>query len=222
MSDFLGRLAARSLEVARVVQPAVAPMFAPGSFVERADPAPEAPFEIAAAPANETLRVERPRPVTTAEDITTAGSRTSVETAKAAYSKPVPNPPASAPQKPAPQTTPEQPVHVSRRESRQDATHPDYVSVVPESIRPRSIDTVLVPPASNPLMRTETPVARRITQRMPPPEAPPPAPVIRVSIGRIEVRAEFPAAPPRPGPKSSQPPALSIEEYARQRSEGKR
>jgi hypothetical protein len=50
-----------------------------------------------------------------------------------------------------------------------------------------------------------------------------PLPVIRVTIGRIEVRAVFPpaATPPTPARK---PPAgtLSLEEYLKQRSEGKR
>jgi hypothetical protein len=58
--------------------------------------------------------------------------------------------------------------------------------------------------------------------RIPSTDSPAAAPVIRVSIGRVEVRAEFPAPAPRPNPRQPQAPKLSIEEYARQRSEGKR
>ncbi|HET9282422.1 MAG TPA: hypothetical protein VFR24_10735 [Candidatus Angelobacter sp.] len=51
----------------------------------------------------------------------------------------------------------------------------------------------------------------------------PEAPVIRVSIGRIDVRAEFAAAPPSPAPaRNIRPAALSLDEYLKQRSEGRR
>jgi hypothetical protein len=53
--------------------------------------------------------------------------------------------------------------------------------------------------------------------------AEPPAPVIRVSIGRIDVRAQFTAATPSPTPaRNARPAALSLDEYLKQRSEGKR
>lgn len=49
------------------------------------------------------------------------------------------------------------------------------------------------------------------------------APVIRVTIGRVDVRAEFPPVPsPRPASAPSRPSTLSLEQYARQRHEGKR
>jgi hypothetical protein len=48
------------------------------------------------------------------------------------------------------------------------------------------------------------------------------APVIRVTIGRVDVRAEFPATAPRPTARQTQTPTLSVEEYAKQRKEGKR
>lgn len=50
----------------------------------------------------------------------------------------------------------------------------------------------------------------------------PEAPVIRVNIGRVEVRAEFPPPVTRPAARRSQSSALSLEEYARQRKEGLR
>jgi len=49
------------------------------------------------------------------------------------------------------------------------------------------------------------------------------APVIRVSIGRIDVRAQYLAAATAPSPaRKERPAALSLDEYLKQRSEGKR
>jgi hypothetical protein len=49
------------------------------------------------------------------------------------------------------------------------------------------------------------------------------APVIRVSIGRIDVRAQFSPATPSPAPtRNARPAALSLDEYLKQRREGKR
>ena len=49
------------------------------------------------------------------------------------------------------------------------------------------------------------------------------APVVRVTIGRVDVHAHFP--PPAPSPAATRqvrPPALSLEQYLKERSEGKR
>ena len=69
-------------------------------------------------------------------------------------------------------------------------------------------------PAAGPsrLATEPIPMARRALE----------APVIRVNIGRVEVRAEFPPPVSRPVAKRSQSSALSLEEYARQRKEGLR
>jgi hypothetical protein len=51
--------------------------------------------------------------------------------------------------------------------------------------------------------------------------APPAPPTVRVTIGRVEVRAVFPAPEPsRPAP--SPPPRLTLAEYLKQRREGAR
>ncbi len=47
------------------------------------------------------------------------------------------------------------------------------------------------------------------------------APVIRVSIGRIDVRAELPAPAPHAPPKQ-RAPTMSLDEYAKLRAEGQR
>jgi hypothetical protein len=48
------------------------------------------------------------------------------------------------------------------------------------------------------------------------------APVVKVSIGRVEIRAEFPAAVAKTSPQHSPSLGLSLDEYARLRREGKR
>jgi hypothetical protein len=62
---------------------------------------------------------------------------------------------------------------------------------------------------------------RRNSDTLPvPAQAPPPAPTIHVTIGRVEVRATAPAAPPpqrRPAPRR-----MSLDEYLTQRSSGGR
>jgi len=52
--------------------------------------------------------------------------------------------------------------------------------------------------------------------------AEPLAPVVRVTIGRVEVRAQFPAASSAPVPRRSRASTLSLEDYLKQRNEGKR
>jgi hypothetical protein len=47
-----------------------------------------------------------------------------------------------------------------------------------------------------------------------------PEPTIRVTIGRIEVRATAPAPPPAPAARPTGP-RLTLEEYMRRRNEGR-
>jgi hypothetical protein len=64
-----------------------------------------------------------------------------------------------------------------------------------------------------------TPRARRGPAARPGPEAP----SIRVTIGRIEVRAEFVTPAPAPAPaRPLRPSSLSLDDYLRQRREGQR
>ena len=54
------------------------------------------------------------------------------------------------------------------------------------------------------------------------PIAPSP-PIVRVTIGRVEVRARMPAAPPAPAPAPRRrEPTLSLTDYLKQRDEGRR
>jgi len=67
------------------------------------------------------------------------------------------------------------------------------------------------------------PVAELTAPMLDEPRTTPPASVIRVSIGRIEVRAIMPPAPSALRPKVSRPsPGLSLEEFLKQRQRGQR
>jgi hypothetical protein len=46
--------------------------------------------------------------------------------------------------------------------------------------------------------------------------------IVRINIGRIEVRAVHPAQPAATPRKIAPTPRLTLEEYAKQRNEGKR
>jgi hypothetical protein len=69
-----------------------------------------------------------------------------------------------------------------------------------------------------------TPVVRPADRGAAESQTPPDArPVIRVTIGRIDVRAVMPPAPPAPTPGGAPPrPALTLEAYLSQRNEGRR
>jgi hypothetical protein len=230
MADFLGRLAARSLGKFPVAQPVVPPMFSPAGGIEQPQAALDAGIRISQAAVQ---------------------SRDSSEPAQAAEAEPVvreKNPSAPpAPVQPAP--PPEIPQRQSRHfaaqaespmhepfssmatepmeniRPEQDAAAPDFLSVIPGHQRampdawPVALDS-----------RQESATATGASLAFPIAAQPPAsaasasakAPTIRVTIGRVEVRAEFPASTTRPAARPAQPAALSLEEYARQRREGKR
>jgi hypothetical protein len=224
MSDFLGRLAARSLGVAPVAQPAVAPMFAPAGGGQRFEPVQESRDEIVAERVGDTKSPGQHPVVTRVESASHQKRGVSLEPpTDSREMKPVTLPvPGSLDAFPVER---ERPVPVSRTVAQvqpQEPTRSGYTSVVPTIQRPPTAGAFVESPAMT--LRAEQEPSPKLSShtRMPAPEATSAAPVIRVSIGRVEVRAEFPAQAPRSVPRQSQPPSLSIEEYARQRSEGKR
>jgi hypothetical protein len=82
-------------------------------------------------------------------------------------------------------------------------------------------DTAMAPPRPapdhHPIARpapTPAPAADRSrrTQR----------PVVRITIGRLEIRAQSASPPPRPSAPRARQPALSLDEYLRRRSRGSR
>jgi hypothetical protein len=108
-----------------------------------------------------------------------------------------------------------------RIEPRPAAEEAPFLPLVPpeptpvQIIRPASAVTVIVPPHLTTPVASSAPAA---------PAAPPtPVPEIRVTIGRIEVHALMPPAPPaqRSKPPRSAP-LLSLDDYLKQRQEGRR
>lgn len=93
--------------------------------------------------------------------------------------------------------------------------------VTPSKIRP-SLEAHGAPPTKPGNANGQPPTAPSITPAAPArtePSAPEPAPVIRVTIGRIEVRAiqQLPPPVPREAPRT---PTLSLDDYLRRRQGG--
>ena len=91
----------------------------------------------------------------------------------------------------------------------------------PSSVIPSIPATVGARPAVAPHVESVTPVTPATPTVSPPVSQS--APTIRVTIGRIDVRAVMPPAPPAPRSRPSRPgPTLSLEDYLQQRREGRR
>jgi hypothetical protein len=95
---------------------------------------------------------------------------------------------------------------------------PPPVSPAPESKLPVPV-TPTVP--RGPAPRDFTGKAETPAVRVPSRRAEPPPPAIHVTIGRVEVRAVPPAAPP-PHPAQPTAPRVSLDEYLRGRTGGRR
>jgi hypothetical protein len=99
---------------------------------------------------------------------------------------------------------------------------------LPGESRPQTTRNTELSPEHAGEQRRQLPAITPLSMR-PPPESRPvataeasdSAPVIRVTIGRIDVRAVSPPQAPAPKAKPS-PPALSLEDYLRSRHSGKR
>lgn len=134
---------------------------------------------------------------------------------------------------------------ITRRSVASEISHIQTTAGPPLSpVRSRGVDETPAVTRSTPLSSSEAvseggpdrsivPVEARLAVAQPPAvsdlesgktrSTPASAPSIRVTIGRIEVRAVSPPAPPPPQPRATRPlPALTLGEYLRQRNEGKR
>jgi hypothetical protein len=230
MADFLGRLAARSLGKFPVAQPVVPPMFSPAGSIEQPQAALDAGSRISQAAVQ---------------------SRDSSEPAQAAEAEPVvreKSPSATAVRvqpDPAPEIPQRQPLQSAMH--LESPTYGPFSSLATEPVESIRIeqgvsasDSLSVIPGHQRVMPDAWPVTLDLRQGYAatagaspafPSATRPPAsaasaaastPTVRVTIGRVEVRAEFPASTTRPVARPSQPATLSLEEYARQRREGKR
>ncbi len=216
MSDFLGRMAGRALGTLRVVKPVIRSTFTP----ERVEPETAIGFTIAAA-APERERTEENGPAHRQQAVPAE-----VQLSRPSELQPSPHALSEAQVK----TIVPRPVLPVLEESRQI---PPVKETQPEPLARRELsvmrnerphDTLPIPVRESVPKRdaAEAPMygpRREISaQPMETTES-----VIRVTIGRVDVRAEFPAAASaRPAARRRQAPALSLDDYLRQRNEGKR
>jgi hypothetical protein len=198
MADYLTGLAARALGVAKVVRPRPAAWFGSALPFEEQEPASVAaspvPVRPRATPKTGGIEpVERPAP--------TPGRVTRVRTPPPSTVEPELEPAALRDDMSLLPTDAAPPRRPGRRPP-STGTAP-----VPSVERARAI----VRPAAR--RAVEQPVPLETVKREPPP--------VRVTIGRIEVRAvAAPPAPPRPAPE--RPAPLSLDEYLELRRSGRR
>ncbi len=215
MSDFLGRMAGRARNTLRVAQPLIPSAFAPGA------PAAEAGFEAGEA--------ERAPAQTVPQPLALARQRTE-------GAREIPPPEEVAPAfkdarfRDRLSESPE--IAGGQGENEIPPAAPGQQRIrTTEGDPPRALDwseqataTLPLPAQAKRAIPTSTaaPVAGPVPARQRAAAAESPAPVIRVTIGRVDVRAEFPPSTSRPEVRKTEPARLSLDEYMKQRSEGKR
>jgi hypothetical protein len=209
MSDFLRRLAGRSLGIEPVVQPAIPAMTAPAprdaGFFEG-----ESVSEVVERPSN----ADSPRfPKPTAMRESTERNRSSEATVPAAH---LWEPRESIAQL-APASRATDPASsedtLPAIEVRSDAGNSGDLAVT----GPSKWDSTLPDPYSPApsLAFVGMPIERRESLDAA-------APVVRVTIGRVEVRAELPSPKARTAAPRTRPATTSLDDYLKQRAEGRR
>jgi hypothetical protein len=117
--------------------------------------------------------------------------------------------------------SPEMPVSASKM------IQTDTDRAAASTIGPLWQNTTVTAPDQNPLMTPHAPIQPQLFPAMPASSpsivsaTPQPLP-IRISIGRVDVRAIMPASPAKATVSTRSKPALSLESYLKQREEGKR
>lgn len=235
MSDFLGRLAARSLGVAGIAQPVGRGMFAPG--IEQTGRSQESFTEAVSNSAGDEPQSRTAAPsITSADGSTATGdsarvTQTDFSVVDARIAAPY-DVKSSESKKETP-TSPLRPAIDSledaeriRTTSKDSAEAQGILADARDAHDARGdvAPTARLPVPIMNLQREAFPLSsfsagagldHRATVSAS-------APVVKVSIGRVEVRAEFPTPAPRTSPQRSSSLSLSLDEYARQRREGKR
>jgi hypothetical protein len=209
MTDFLSRLAGRSMGLERVAEPVIPAMVFPVSQAEAPASVRESfgdfteEVEASAAPPMPPLVLSNSReqrPDTLLPD----DRRNTVE--RAAASLPAGTPEAADFRQEATPTQPPARAAILRGET-------EYATPAPPA-RDRTLSTDEAPRTAR---AANEPTRNRVAAER---ETPP---VIRVTIGRVEVRAELPAPRAhRSAADQSKPAALSLDDYLKQRSEGRR
>ena len=229
MADFLSRLAERVLGTGETVQPRLAPLFANGADLSdegrvdeeapRVLPRKEAPATPrvmpAAAPnpaaAAESVPAESKERPAPREDNTSIERRSVAREELASLLPPRDIRPARRIEPPPAGTS-----TVDAVRQTQPLLPPERrAALIRSSASPAPVVAGL-PPRPSPGERAPT-VGGRAEAR-----ATEAAPTVRVTIGRVEVRAVFPAAPPSRVALPPPGPTLTLEEYLEQRREGER
>ncbi|HET6976759.1 MAG TPA: hypothetical protein VFI24_10580 [Pyrinomonadaceae bacterium] len=244
MSDYLNNIVARSLSVAEVVQPRVPHLFEqtvaatpvemePGSEGEsvaetrmgsseapHTSSAPTSPEQMnptVATPVLEQFQSDSRAPV--ALPSTPFLPEPSMPLAEATKKLATPNAPApSANSVPASAQSTQQ-----SRTVNQNATRV-VDGVVPERGGPSQSERPTAVRTSEPVTyRTNASISPALPAALPPVNRAEPQPTpIRISIGRVDVRAIMPAGPAKAAAPARPKPGLSLESYLKQREEGKR
>lgn len=242
MSDYLNNIVARSLSVAEVVQPRVPHLFEQAVVAPPVEMEPVSTGESAAekrvelsveqssysqtpteqlnpmvaTPLSERFQPESPAQTVLPPTPFLPEPATPVLEVRQSAKPQAPNAPASRTKSVSARAQATQ----QQRPANQNANN-DTDTVVPSRVGPPPIES------SAPVPKSEAVTHRTISPTVPAAlpqvnRAEPQLPPIRINIGRVDVRAIMPAAPPvvhsSPRPK----PALSLESYLKQREEGKR
>ena len=226
MSDYLNNIVARSLSVADVVQPRVPHLFEQSAAVS---PVPAEPFSAGESVAETMITGDAPQP---SHQTPVAQLNHEVATPLLEQFRPTPvtqatiRPPAPAVAEPVPEmpTRNAEPAHESSMtpvpsqaqgtEQQRTIIHHITKAAGPTiGPSPVPVHRPRVTPNHKPHVPISPAASSQHEQQLPP---------IKINIGRVDVRAIMPAAPPvvpaSPRPK----PALSLESYLKQREEGKR
>jgi hypothetical protein len=249
MTDFLYRLAERALGQAVVAKPIVPTMFAPDGVGEAFDAGAETVSENTVTPnatppaSDQARRATLPAPVElpTADGLRAGTLRDGLEVGaptSARFRPPKGNTPTGetvVPQEAtsAPREQISPPARTSSRGAEPASLRADGADAQSEADAPapKATSEIRTPTRTlaQPLAKTVTAGAIAEAADMTPAEGVPTPvraarpPLIRVTIGRIEVRAILPApAVARPVAKPAPAGALTLDEYLKQRSEGKR
>jgi hypothetical protein len=230
MSDYLNNIVMRSLNLATVVQPRVPQLFEEASAPA---PLPDASEQIVFNAPDELPRVSVAPTVQQTQILTHRAEETAAgeieQRMQSPFSVPEPGPtpeprevvPASLVPAATPiARSPETPVPTA------SMIQADPEQAAASTIGPLWQNSAVMPPEQNPLTTQHAPIQPQLSPAMPPPSprinaTPPPLP-IRISIGRVDVRAIMPAGPAKAAVPTRSKPALSLESYLKQREEGKR
>ena len=251
MSNYLNNIVARSMNVAEVVQPRLPQLFEPAnSYVaERPDTAlqvevqsssPTTPNEISETPARHPAHAEAPPPASYLErprHLSQPNPFHSEARRHVSTSTPPPIPAIDAEAESLPRLTvnDEGAVTFDRRSATQPAPLATQSSRIIQPRAPDSAPSSTVRPSSTRVSAPARNARPRTTAMLPPPASHPllsstaPAsqveqqpPTVKITIGRIDVRAVMPPAQPAATSRGAAKPALSLEGYLKQREEGKR